>query len=85
MIIRETAKFSKLRKKVKDEAERRALKAALLDIQADPRIGKKLKGEFHHLRSYAYYVRGQARRIIYLLEADAITVFSFGPRPGIYK
>jgi len=83
MIIRETAKFSKLWKKIRDEAERQALKSAILSIAENPQVGKKHKGELEHLRSYAYSVRGQARRIISLSEKDAVTLFSFGPRQGI--
>jgi mRNA-degrading endonuclease RelE of RelBE toxin-antitoxin system len=85
MILRETSKFSKLRKKIKNIAERDALKAAVIAIRDNPIIGKKLKGELDHLRSYSYHAGGQARRIIYLLEKDAIIFFSFGPRQGIYK
>jgi hypothetical protein len=85
MILRETSKFSKLRKKVKSQTERDALKAAVIAIRDNPLIGKKLKGELDRLRSYSYQAVGQARRIIYLLEPDAITLYSFGPRQGIYK
>ncbi len=87
MILRETSKFSKLRKKIKSPAERESLKAAVIAIQDNPLIGKKWKGEFEHLRSYPYQAGGQARRIIYLFEPDqdAITLFSFGPRQSIYK
>lgn len=82
-----STKFSKLRKKIKSQAERDALKAAVIAIRANPSIGKKLKGELEHLRSYPYQAGGQARRIIYLFEPDqdAITHFSFGPRQSIYK
>lgn len=85
MILRETSKFSKLRKKIKSRAERDVLKAAVIEIRDNPLIGKKLKGELDHLRSYSYHAEGQARRLVYLLEQDAITFFSFGPRQGIYK
>lgn len=85
MILRETSKFSKLRKKIKSQSEREALKSAVIAIRDNPQAGKKLKGELDHLRSYSYHAGGQARRIIYLLEKDAITFFSFGPRQGIYK
>jgi mRNA-degrading endonuclease RelE of RelBE toxin-antitoxin system len=87
MILRETSKFSKLRKKLKSQAEREALKAAVFAIRDNPLIGKKLKGELEHLRSYPYQAGGQARRVVYLFEQDqeAITLFSFGPRQGIYK
>ena len=87
MILRETSKFSKLRKKLKSQAEREALRAAVFVIRDNPLIGKKLKGELEHLRSYPYQAGGQACRIVYLFEKDqeAITLFSFGPRQGIYK
>jgi len=85
MILRETSKFSKLRKKINSHAERDALKTAVIEIRDNPFIGKKLKGELDHLRSYSYHAGGQARRIIYFLEQDTITFFSFGPRQGIYK
>jgi hypothetical protein len=38
-----------------------------------------------HLRALRFAVRGQARRLIYKLEKDAVVLFSFGPRQGIYK
>ena len=85
MKLLETSKFSKLRKKIRDEAESAALKSAISKIFEDPQIGKKLKGELAHLRSFPYTVRGQARRLIYHWEEDALTLFSFGPRQGIYK
>lgn len=85
MIILETSKFSKLRKKTRDQAEIEALKSAIGEIQKDPQIGKKLKGELEHLRSHAYNVRGQARRLVYYWEKDSFILFSFGPRQGIYK
>lgn len=85
MKILETSKFSKLRKKIRDQAEIESLKSAIGEIQKDPQIGKKLKGELGHLRSFAYAVRGQARRLIYLWEKDSLILFSFGPRQGIYK
>ena len=87
MILRETSKFSKIRKKLKSQAERESLKAAVFAIRDNPLIGKKLKGELEHLRSYPYQSGGQARRIVYLfdLEQGVITFFSFGPRQGIYK
>ncbi len=85
MKILETSKFSKLRKKIRDEAESRALKSAIGEIRKDPQIGKKLKGELEHLKSYAYAARGQARRLVYHWEKDSLILFSFGPRQGIYK
>jgi mRNA-degrading endonuclease RelE of RelBE toxin-antitoxin system len=85
MKILETSKFSKLRKKIKDQAEIEALKSAIGEIRKDPQIGKKLKGELEHLRSYSYAARGQARRLVYLWEKDSLILFSFGPRQGIYK
>ena len=85
MKLLETSKFSKLRKKIRDEAESVALKSAIMEILKDPQIGKKLKGELGHLRSYSYTARGQTRRLIYHCEKDALVLFSFGPRQGIYK
>ncbi|MCX6560039.1 MAG: type II toxin-antitoxin system RelE/ParE family toxin [Candidatus Aminicenantes bacterium] len=85
MTLLETAKFAKLRKKIKDESEREALRAAVLAVRDEPQIGKKLKGELDHLRSMAYSVRGQARRLVYQWDKDTVTLFSFGPRQGIYK
>ncbi|RPI79627.1 MAG: hypothetical protein EHM45_02180 [Desulfobacteraceae bacterium] len=83
MILLETAKFAHLRKKVRDEDEREELKAAILDVRDRPEIGKKLRGELNDLRSYAYSVRGQARRLVYQWEKGSITLYSFGPRQGI--
>ena len=85
MRLLETSKFAKLRKKIKDEAETEALKSAIWEIHKEPQIGKKLKGELEHLRSYAYRARGQARRLIYHWDNESIVLFSFGPRQGIYK
>ena len=84
MKLLETSKFSKLRKKIRDEAESVALKSAIMEILKDPQIGKKLKGELGHLRSYSYTARGQARRLIYHWEKDVLVLFSFGLRQGIY-
>lgn len=85
MILRETSKFSKLRKKIKSQAERDALKTAVIAIRDNPLIGKKLKGELDHLWSISYHTGGQTRRIVYILGRDAIIFFSLGPRQGIYK
>lgn len=85
MRLLETSKFQKLRSKLKEAAERDALKIAVLAILDNPSAGKKLKGEFRELRTYRYAVQGQARRLIYKVEKDAIILFSFGPRQGIYK
>jgi mRNA-degrading endonuclease RelE of RelBE toxin-antitoxin system len=85
MKILETSKFSRLRKKIKDQAEVEALRAAVREIQKDPPLGKKLKGALGHLRSFSFAARGQARRLIYLWEKECIILFSFGPRQGIYK
>lgn len=85
MKLLETSEFSKLRKKIRDEAESAALKSAIAQIFKDPQAGKKLKGELGHLRSYSYTARGQARRLIYHWEKDVLVLFSFGPRQGIYK
>ena len=85
MKILETSKFQKLRKKIRGEAERNALKSALAEVEKDPHTGKKLKGEFSLLRSFSCAVEGQPRRLIYKWEKDLIVLFSFGPRQGIYK
>lgn len=85
MRLVETSKFKKLRKKIKREQEREALKKAVKEIMEIPEAGKKLKGEFRDLRSVKYSVKGQSRRLIYKAEKDTILLFSFGPREGIYK
>jgi len=85
MRLLETSKFSKLRKKIKDEAESAALKSAIAEIVENPSLGKKLKGEFEHLRSYSFSAHGQSKRLIYHWEKDVIILFSFGPRHGVYK
>ena len=85
MRLLETAKFAKQRKKLRDRDELAALKTAVEEICDDPLSGKKLKGELAHLRSRRFVVRGQAYRLIYYFDRDAITLFSFGPRQGIYK
>jgi hypothetical protein len=85
MRLLETPKFQKLRKKLKEENERGALREAVLYILENPESEKKLKGEFRDLRSFRYSVQGQARRLIYRHEKDSIALFSFGPRQGIYK
>ena len=85
MRLLETSKFQKLRKKLKDEEERDSLKNAVLQVLEDPEAGKKLKGEFRDLRVFRFAVRGQARRLIYRSDKDAVVLFSFGPRQGIYK
>ena len=65
MRILETSKFSKLIKKIKEQAEIEALKSARMKIQKDLQPGRKLKGELEHLLSYAYAKKGQARRLVY--------------------
>jgi len=85
MEIFQTAKFSRLRKKIKQKEEDKALKNAVLHILDHPNSGKKLRGEFSDLRSFSYSVKGQSRRLIYKLEEKRIILFSFGPRQGIYK
>jgi mRNA-degrading endonuclease RelE of RelBE toxin-antitoxin system len=85
MKLVETSKFRKLRRKIKQEQEREQLKEAIKKVLANPISGKKLKGEFKELRSLNYLVMGQSRRLIYKLETDTITLFSFGPREGIYQ
>lgn len=85
MRLVETAKFKKLRKKLKHEQEKVELKKAVLNIAEKPNAGKKLKGELKDLMSVKYSVRGQGRRLIYKIEQETIILFSFGPREGIYK
>ena len=85
MKIRETSKFERLRKKIREDAERDSLKEAIMEVIKNSHAGKKLKGEFALLRSYQYTVKGQARRLVYRLEKDLIIFFSFGPRESIYK
>ncbi len=85
MKIYETSKFHKLRTKLKEEAEKEALKTSIQLIAKDPDVGKKLRGDFVHLRSHKYAVKGQPRRLIYKREKNSIILFSFGPREGIYK
>lgn len=85
MRLLETAKFQKLRKRLKDRAERDALRETILRALEEPEAGKKLKGEFRDLRSLRFSARGQPRRLVYKIDKDAIVLFSFGPRQGIYK
>jgi mRNA-degrading endonuclease RelE of RelBE toxin-antitoxin system len=85
MKIYETSKFHKLRKKLKEKTEKDALKTAIQDIAKNPEVGKKLRGDFAHLRSYKYAAKGQSRRLVYRREKNSIILFSFGPREGIYK
>jgi mRNA-degrading endonuclease RelE of RelBE toxin-antitoxin system len=84
MRLLETPKFQKLRRKLKEESERDALKTAILSIVENPLSGKKLKGELRNLCSFRYAVQGQPRRLVYKLEEDAVVLYSFGPRQGIY-
>jgi mRNA-degrading endonuclease RelE of RelBE toxin-antitoxin system len=83
--IYETAKFKRLRKKLRSLREREALKQAIAALAANPQAGKPLKGEFKDLWRYAYAVSGQERRLIYQPETDSLYLLSFGPREGIYK
>ncbi len=85
MKILETSKFQRLRKKIREDAERDSLKEAIMEVEKNAHAGEKLKGEFALLRSYQYTVKGQARRPVYRLEKDLIILYSFGPREGIYK
>jgi len=85
MRLVKTAKFIKLRKKLRQELEKKELKNAIKKTLADPSSGKKLKGEFRELMSFHYSVKGQSRRLIYKTEKDALILFSFGSREGIYK
>jgi len=81
----ETSKFKKLRKKLKEENEKKTLKLAIKKIIQNPKSGKRLKGEFKDLISFRYSVKGQSRRLIYKLESETIILFSFGPREEIYQ
>ncbi len=85
MRIYETPKFQRLRKKLRSEIEKQALKQALAVLTANPLMGKKLKGEFKEFRSYHYTAGGQERRLIYQAEESALYLLSFGPREGIYN
>jgi len=85
MNLKETSKFQKLRKKVKETAEKESLKQAIVFVLSNPEAGKKLKGEFKDLRAYRYSVKGQPRRLIYKIEKEDLILFSFGPRQGVYK
>ncbi|MBM3296149.1 MAG: hypothetical protein FJY83_00950 [Candidatus Aminicenantes bacterium] len=84
MKLYETAKFQRLRKKLKEESERAALREAVRAVAKTPEAGKKLKGEFRDLRSFSYSARGQARRLIYKIVDGALVLLSFGLRQGIY-
>jgi len=83
--IYETAKFKRLRKKLRSNLEREALKKAIDVVAANPQAGKPLKGEFKDLWRYSYAISGQERRLIYQPETDCLYLLSFGPREGIYK
>lgn len=85
MQLKETSKFQKLRKKLKELLEKEALKEAISGILSNPEAGKRLKGEFRDLRSFRYSVKGQQRRLIYKISGDDLIMFAFGPREGIYK
>ena len=85
MKLIETAKFKRLRKRVKEKHEKAALKEAINKIRENPQAGKILKGEFRDLRSFKFTVKGQNKRLIYRAENDCLILFSFGPRESIYK
>lgn len=85
MKLKETSKFKKLRKKLKTKSEKDEFRKSIEFILKSPETGKKLKGEFKDLRVHRYYAGGQPRRLVYKIESDGITLFSFGPRQGIYK
>jgi len=85
MVLKETARFRKQRKKLKSDTEKDALRRAVADLMAEPEKGKKLKGEFRDLRSLRYHAAGQPRRLVYKLDGEDLILFSFGPREGIYK
>jgi len=84
MKLVETSKFKRLRKKLRQEQEKKELKNATKKIVKDPNSGKKLKGEFRELMSFNYSVVGQSKRLIYKKEKDTILLFSFGPREETY-
>ena len=84
MRIYETPKFQRLRKKIRREEEKQALKRAIAVIAATPLAGKKLKGELQDYRSFPYTAAGQERRLIYQVQEAALYLLSFGPREGIY-
>jgi mRNA-degrading endonuclease RelE of RelBE toxin-antitoxin system len=73
-----------LRKKLRSEIEREALKRAIAAVAANPQAGKPLKGEFKALWRFTYNVAGQEKRLIYKAEKDCLYLLSFGPREGIY-
>lgn len=85
MKLIETAKFKRLRKRIKETQDKAALKEAINKIIENPQAGKILKGEFKDLRSFKYTLKGQNKRLIYKTEKDFLVLFSFGPREGIYK
>jgi len=85
MKLIETAKFKRLRKRIKETQDKSALKEAINKIIENPQAGKILKGEFKDLRSFKYTVKGQNKRLIYKTEKDFLVLFSFGPREAIYK
>ncbi len=85
MKIYETAKFKRLRKKLRSNLEREALRQPIAAVTANPKAGKLLKGEFQDLWRYSYHVSGQERRLIYQPGQDYLYLLSFGPREGIYK
>jgi ribosomal protein S6 len=79
MRLVETAKFKRLRKRIKETLEKAALKEAINKIIENPQTGKILKGEFKDLRSFKYTVKGQNKRLIYKIEKGFLVFFSFGP------
>jgi hypothetical protein len=83
--IYETSKFQRLRKKLRSEIEREALKRAIAAVAGNPQAGKPLKGEFKSFWRFAYQVTGQEKRLIYEAEKDCLYLLSFGPREGIYQ
>jgi addiction module RelE/StbE family toxin len=85
MRLVEASKFKKQRKKIKGNQEKDALKKAIAHLMENPEQGKKLKGEFKDLRSFSYTVKGQSRRLIYMIERDVLVLLSFGPREGSYR
>jgi mRNA-degrading endonuclease RelE of RelBE toxin-antitoxin system len=74
-----------LRKKLRSEKEKEALKKAIAAVAANPGVGKPLKGEFKSFWRFAYNVSGQEKRLIYKTEKGCLYLLSFGPREGIYQ
>jgi hypothetical protein len=85
MQLLETAKFRKQRERLQGEKEKESLKKSILQILADPASGKKMNGELMPFHIYRCTVAGRPQRLIYQIAADALVLFSFGPRHTAYK